>query len=80
MEYRDIAKKTIGNLYLAHSSIRISGIEPQLIALAELYVSQIHGCAYCCAYHTQELRGMGFSEELIDKIPGFKHSKSFSEK
>lgn len=79
MDYEAIAKKTIGHLYSAHSSIRISGIDPQLIVLAELYVSQINGCAYCCALHAQELRTMGIPQELIDKIPGYKHSNAFSE-
>lgn len=64
-------------MYSAHASIRSSGIDPQLIALAELYVSQINGCAYCCAFHAQELRDMGISQEVIDKIPGYKHSNVF---
>lgn len=80
MDYKDIAKKTIQHLYAAHASIRSSGIDPSLIALAELYVSQNNGCAYCCAYHAQELRDMGVAPALIDKIPGYKHSNAFSEK
>ncbi|PKF36309.1 carboxymuconolactone decarboxylase family protein [Acinetobacter proteolyticus] len=80
MDYKDLAKKTIQHLYSAHASIRASGIDPSLIALAELYVSQINGCAYCCAYHAQELRDMGVEQTLIDKIPGYKHSNAFSEK
>ncbi|EOR09677.1 MULTISPECIES: carboxymuconolactone decarboxylase family protein [Acinetobacter] len=80
MDYKEIAKKTIQHLYSAHTSIRASGIDPSLIALAELYVSQVNGCAYCCAYHAQELRDMGHEQGLIDKIPGYKHSNAFSEK
>ncbi|WP_228437699.1 carboxymuconolactone decarboxylase family protein [Chryseobacterium sp. 7] len=44
MNYKDIAKETIGNLYKAHHSIRKSGIDEKLIALVELRVSQINGC------------------------------------
>lgn len=80
MDYKEIAKKTIQHLYSAHALIRASGIDPSLIALAELYVSQLNGCAYCCAYHAQELRDMGVAQTLIDKIPGYKHSNAFSEK
>ncbi len=80
MEYKEVAKKTINLLYSAHASIRTSGIDPQIVALAELYVSQINGCAYCCAFHAQELRDMGVSQEVIDKIPGYKHSNVFSKK
>lgn len=80
VEYKEISKKTIGHLYSAHSSIRSSDLDPKLIALAELYVSQINGCAYCCAFHSKELRDFGIAQEVIDQIPGYKHSKAFDEK
>lgn len=78
MEYKSIAKKTIGHLYSGHQSIRESGINVEIIALVELYVSQLNGCAYCCSFHSQELRDLGVSQQLIDKIPGYKHSESFT--
>ncbi|MBK1895881.1 carboxymuconolactone decarboxylase family protein [Chryseobacterium paridis] len=80
MDYKSIAKQTVGYLYQAHSSIRKSGIDNQLIALAELRISQLNGCAYCCSFHSQELRDMGLEQSLIDKIPGYKHSVSFNDK
>lgn len=79
MEYKSIAEKTIGHLYSAHRSVRISGIDTKIIAMVELYVSQINGCAYCCSFHSNELREMGVAQSLIDKLPGFRHSKVFSE-
>ncbi|ASK32611.1 carboxymuconolactone decarboxylase [Chryseobacterium sp. T16E-39] len=78
MDYKSIAKKTLGHLYQAHSSIRNSGIDNSLIALVELRISQLNGCAYCCSFHSQELRDMGIEQSLIDKIPGYKHSESFN--
>lgn len=80
MNYQEISKKTIGYLYQSHSSIRQSGIDNKLIALAELRTSQLNGCAYCCSFHANELREMGIAQSLIDKIPGYKHSSSFDEK
>lgn len=80
MDYKSIAKQTVGHLYQAHSSIRNSEIDNQLIVLAELRISQLNGCAYCCSFHSGELREIGIEQSLIDKIPGYKHSVSFSEK
>jgi len=80
MDYKEISKKTIGYLYQSHSSIRQSGIDNKLIALAELRTSQLNGCAYCCSFHANELREMGIDQTLIDKLPGYKHSSSFDEK
>ncbi|RFM37113.1 carboxymuconolactone decarboxylase family protein [Chitinophaga silvisoli] len=78
MDYKQIAQQTVGHLYKAHSSIRTSGIDPLLIALVELRVSQINGCAYCCHFHAGELREMGMPAAIVDQIPGFRHSKDFS--
>lgn len=77
MDYKEISKKTIGYLYQAHRSIRQSSIDNKLIALAELRTSQLNGCAYCCSFHSNELREMGIEQGLIDKIAGYKHSQSF---
>ncbi|MBV8325099.1 carboxymuconolactone decarboxylase family protein [Chryseobacterium sp.] len=80
MNYKEIAKETIGNLYKAHTSIRKSGIDEKLIALAELRVSQINGCAYCCSYHAKELSDFGFEQDVINRLPGWKHTHAFNEK
>ncbi|WP_347217364.1 carboxymuconolactone decarboxylase family protein [Chryseobacterium sp.] len=80
MNYKEIAKETISYLYKAHSSIRKSGIDEKLIALAELRVSQINGCAYCCSYHAKELLNFGVEQDVINRIPGWKHTKVFGAK
>ncbi|UHO39577.1 carboxymuconolactone decarboxylase family protein [Chryseobacterium capnotolerans] len=80
MNYKEIAKQTIGNLYKAHTSIRKSGIDEKLIALAELRVSQINGCAYCCSYHAKELLNFGIEQDVINKLPGWKHTNAFDVK
>jgi len=79
MNYKEIAKETIGNLYKAHNSIRKSGIDEKLIALVELRVSQINGCAYCCSYHAKELSDFGFEQDTINRLPGWKHTNAFSD-
>ncbi|RXM51781.1 MULTISPECIES: carboxymuconolactone decarboxylase family protein [unclassified Chryseobacterium] len=80
MNYKEIAKETIGHLYKAHISIRKSGIDEKLIALAELRVSQINGCAYCCRYHAKELFDFGFEQDTINQLPGWKHTNAFDAK
>lgn len=77
MDYKTIAQNTIGHLYQSHASIRKSGLDNKLIALAELRVSQLNGCAYCCSFHNNELREMGISQQLLDRLPGWKHSNFF---
>jgi AhpD family alkylhydroperoxidase len=79
MNYKEIAKETIGNLYKAHNSIRKSGIDEKLIALVELRISQINGCAYCCSYHAKELSDFDFEQDVINRLPGWKHTNAFDD-
>lgn len=80
MDYKAISPETIGLLYQSHASIRSSGLNNSLVALAELRVSQLNGCAYCCRFHTAELRAMGIAQELLDVLPGWRHATGFTEK
>ncbi|KIO77342.1 carboxymuconolactone decarboxylase family protein [Pedobacter lusitanus] len=77
MNYQEISKETIGYLYKSHQSIRKSAADLMLIKLAELYVSQLNGCAYCCSFHSAELREAGMDQSIIDQLPGWKHSDAF---
>jgi AhpD family alkylhydroperoxidase len=79
MNYKEIAKETIGNLYKTHTSIRKSGIDEKLLALVELRVSQINGCAYCCSYHAKELSNFGLEQDIINRLPGWKHTHAFND-
>ncbi|SIQ51307.1 carboxymuconolactone decarboxylase family protein [Chryseobacterium sp. RU33C] len=79
MNYKEIAKETIGNLYKAHSSIRKSGIDEKLIALVELRISQINGYACCCNYHAKELSDFGFEQDVINRLPGWKYTHVFND-
>jgi AhpD family alkylhydroperoxidase len=77
VDYKSVSKDVIGHLYKAHQGIRVAEIDETLVALAELRVAQLVGCAYCCAYHAGELRQMGIDQSVIDKIPGWRHSSAF---
>lgn len=80
MDYIKISQETIGHLYKAHTSVRKSEIDIKLLALTDLRVSQLNGCAYCCSFHSNELREFGIEQSVLDKLSGWKLSDSFDEK
>ncbi|WP_281634268.1 carboxymuconolactone decarboxylase family protein [Flavobacterium luteolum] len=80
MDYIKISQETIGHLYKAHSSVRKSEIDIKLLALTDLRVSQLNGCAYCCSFHSNELRQFGIEQNVLDKLSGWKLSDVFDEK
>lgn len=80
MNYVEISKEAVGHLYQSHRSLRKSVLDIKLIMLAELRVSQLNGCAYCCGFHAAELRESGISQALLDVLPGWKLSAAFDAK
>lgn len=80
MDYIKISQETIGHLYKAHTSVRKSEIDIKLLALTDLRVSQLNGCAYCCSFHSNELREFGIEQNVLDKLSGWKLSDAFDEK
>jgi AhpD family alkylhydroperoxidase len=79
MEYAKISKETFDLLYKSRASLNHSPLSGTIRILAELRVSQINGCAYCCRMHTEEARRMGISQEKLDILPAWRSSILFTE-
>jgi AhpD family alkylhydroperoxidase len=47
--------------------------------LVELRTSQINGCAYCCALHTEEARKVNVSQDKLDVLAAWHTSKIFTD-
>ena len=43
-----------------------AGLEPELIELINLRVSQINGCAYCVQYHISNLQELGVAPAKVN--------------
>jgi len=80
MDYKAISPDAIGYLYKAHQQFRKNVKEERLLVLAELRVSQLNGCAFCCGYHAAEMRQLGVQQELLDELPGWRLSGRFTPK
>ena len=78
MNYAEISKETISFLYQSRTSLNKSPLSATIRVLAELRVSQINGCAYCCRLHTDEARKLGVQEEKLDNLPVWRNSASFT--
>ena len=62
------------NDHLAHTTL-----PPSLRALVETRVSQINGCGFCLAMHTDEARRAGVAQSTLDVIAAWRDSTAFSE-
>ncbi len=73
---------TAGNVYAGLSSIgqavKESAIEPELIELVDIRVSQINGCAFCIQHHLTQARRLGVSEMKLDLLAAWPDAGVFS--
>jgi AhpD family alkylhydroperoxidase len=79
MNYNQISKDTMDLLLKSQRSLKDSPLEPAIRVLIELRVSQINGCAYCCAIHANEARKTGIPQEKLDVLAAWSNSKMFTE-
>ncbi|MEW7007432.1 MULTISPECIES: carboxymuconolactone decarboxylase family protein [unclassified Lentilitoribacter] len=57
-----------------------SGLDPKLIHLLKLRVSQINGCVYCVDMHTKEAREDGLSEQWIALVCVWREAEIFTDR
>jgi AhpD family alkylhydroperoxidase len=57
-----------------------SGLEPSLVELVKLRVSQINGCAFCLDMHTKELRATGETEQRLYLLSSWREAALYSER
>jgi len=57
-----------------------SGLEPNLVHLLKLRVSQINGCAYCIDMHWKDLRAAGEDEQRLYGLDAWREASYYSER
>lgn len=55
-------------------------VEPSLRALIETRVSQINGCSFCLAMHTDEGRRAGVPQAKLDTVAAWRDDASFTDR
>ena len=60
------------------SYLQKSGLDRKLIALVQVRVSQINGCAYCLHMHTEDARKLGESDVRLYLLDAWHESTLYS--
>jgi AhpD family alkylhydroperoxidase len=55
-------------------------LEPALIQLVLMRVSQINGCAYCLDMHSKDARAAGETEQRLYLLPAWRETKLYSDR
>jgi AhpD family alkylhydroperoxidase len=59
---------------------RQSGLEPALLDLIKIRVSQINGCAFCLDMHSKDARAAGETEQRLYALPAWREAPFFSDR
>jgi len=60
--------------------LRQTGLEPALLDLVKLRVSQINGCAYCIDMHWKDLRAEGENEQKLYGLDAWAESPYYTDR
>ena len=60
--------------------LRQCGLDPKLLDLINLRVSQINGCAYCLDMHWKDLRAAGETEQRLYGLDAWRESPYYTER
>jgi AhpD family alkylhydroperoxidase len=60
--------------------IASSSLEPTLLELVKVRVSQINGCAFCLDMHTKDARAIGEDEQRLHLVAVWREASRFSER
>lgn len=81
LDYTKISPAGVKAFGSVHGYIATSGLDPELVELVYLRVSQINGCAYCLDLHTRVLLGRNVSPQKLALLPAWRESgQVFSER
>lgn len=76
--FREILPEMGAGMAAIAQAIKKSGLEPELIELVKIRVSQMNGCAFCVQYHLNDARKLAVAPEKLDLLATWREAGIFS--
>lgn len=67
--FQDIVPEMGTGMAAVSHALRKSGIEPELLEMIKVRVSQLNGCAFCIQYHLNDARKLNLSAPSSTCLP-----------
>lgn len=77
--YQDLTAKAYQSLLQASGAVKKGSLDPILLDLVFLRVSQINGCAYCVDMHWSDLVKLGEAPRRLNSVVTWRETVFFSE-
>lgn len=74
-----IPEMATGMAAVSHA-LRKSGIEPELLEMIKVRVSQMNGCAFCVQFHLNDARKLNVPAAKLDLLAAWREAGIYSER
>ncbi|MBL0164377.1 MAG: carboxymuconolactone decarboxylase family protein [Xanthomonadales bacterium] len=78
VDYRKAAPDAFKAMLDLEAGVRRSALEPSLIELVKMRVSQINGCAHCLDMHSKDARAAGETEQRLYLLSAWREAPFYS--
>jgi AhpD family alkylhydroperoxidase len=83
IDYKDfqaiIPEMGTGMAAISHA-LRKSGIEPEILEMLKVRVSQLNGCAFCIQYHLNDARKLNIPAAKLDLLAAWREAGIYNER
>jgi len=78
IDYKNASPGAFKAMLGVETHVHRSGLEPSLIELVKMRVSQINGCAYCLDMHSKDARAAGETEQRLHVLAAWREAPFYS--
>jgi AhpD family alkylhydroperoxidase len=80
IDYTKASPAALKAMYSLQTVVNSSGLEPSVLELIKLRVSQINGCAFCIDLHFREAKAKGEKEERLYLLDAWRESPVYTDR
>ncbi len=80
LDYKKVAPAAFQAMLAFEDYVHDCGLDPKLLELVKIRVSQINGCAYCLDMHTKDARAQGETEQRIYALDAWRKTPFFTDR
>src|ERR1700733_6431497 len=77
-DFQEFVPEVATGMAAVTHALKKSGVEPDLIEMIKVRVSQINGCAFCVQYHLNDARKLNIVPEKLDLLAAWREAGIYS--
>lgn len=78
IDYRKVAPDAFKAMLDLEAGVHRGGLEPSLIELVKMRVSQLNGCGYCLDMHSKDARAAGETEQRLYLLSAWREAPFYT--